>query len=107
MDCLPGVSIFGGLNIVDPWIEKALRMQCQAECLPNVTILKAALWLEKKHDEAPDYDTAAIISLHYLVLALRKQKKRRAILREHYISQALMWRREAINLLAQATSASL
>jgi hypothetical protein len=93
--------------MVDPWIEKAVGMQSQAECFPNVTILKAALWLEKKHNEAPDYDTAAIISVHYLMLALRKQQKGRAILREHYISQALMWRREAINLLAQATAASL
>lgn len=93
--------------MVDPWIEKALRMQRQTECFPNVTILKAALWLEKEHNESPHYDTAAIISLHYLVLALRKQEQGRPILREHYVSQALVWRREAINLLAQATSASL
>jgi hypothetical protein len=73
----------------------------------NVTILKAALWLEKKQKEASHYDTAAVISLHYLVLALRKKAKGRPVLREHYVSQALMWRREAINLLAQATSASL
>ena len=93
--------------MVDPWIEKALRMKCETECFPNLTILKAALWLEKKHGEAPHYDTAAILSLHYLVLALRKEENGRAILREHYISQALMWRREAINQLARATSASL
>lgn len=92
--------------MIDPWIEKALRMQRQTECFPIVTILKATLWLEKRHDQAPDYDSAAIISLHYLVLALRKQQKGRAILREHYISQALMWRREAINQLAHAASAS-
>jgi hypothetical protein len=91
----------------DPWVEKAVRMQRETECFPNVTILKAALWLEKKHDEAPHYDTAAIISLHYLVLALRKKENGRAILRDHYVSQALMWRREAISRLAQATSASL
>jgi hypothetical protein len=90
--------------MVDPWIEKAVRMQRETECFPTVTILKAALWLEQKHHEAPHYDTAAIISLHYLVLALRKQEKRRALLREHYISQALMWRREAIQLLAEAAS---
>ena len=90
--------------MVDPWIEKALRMQREAECFPTLTILKAALWLEKKHGEAAHYDTAAIISLHYLVLALRK-KEMGGRLREHYISQALMWRREAINLLTQAASA--
>ena len=93
--------------MVDPWIEKAWHMQRDTECFPNVTILKAALWLEKKQKEAPHYDTAAVISLHYLVLALRKKEKGWPVLREHYVSQALMWRREAINLLAQATSASL
>ena len=92
--------------MVDPWIEKAWRMQRETECLSNVSILKAALSLEKKQNEAPDYDTAAVISLHYLVLALRKKDKGRAVLREHYVSQALMWRREAINLLAQAASAN-
>jgi hypothetical protein len=90
--------------MVDPWLEKALQMQRETECFPTVTILKAALWLEKKHAGAPHYDTAAIISLHYLVLALRKKEKALPVLREHYISQALMWKREAINLLAQATS---
>ena len=93
--------------MIGPWIEKASRMQRETECFPSVTILKAALWLEKKQNEAPHYDTAAVISLHYLVLALRKKEKGRPILREHYVSQALMWRREAISLLAQATSASL
>ena len=93
--------------MVDPWIEKASRMQRETECLSNVSILKAALSLEKKQNEAPDYDTAVVISLHYLVLALRKKEKGRPILREHYASQGLMWRREAINLLAQVTSASL
>lgn len=93
--------------MADPWIEKAVRMQRATECFPNITILKATLWLEKNHQEAPHYDTAVIISLHYLVLALRKKEKGRAVLREHYLSQALMWRREAINQLAQSTSASL
>jgi hypothetical protein len=99
--------VSGGPFMTDPWIEKAWRMQRETECLSNVTILKAALSLEKKQNEAPDYDTAAVISLHYLVLALRKKEKGRAILREHYVSQALMWRREAMKLLAQATSATL
>ena len=73
----------------------------------NVTILKAALWLEKKQKEASHYDTAAVISLHYLVLALRKKEKGRPVLREHYVSQALLWKREAMKLLSQAASASL
>jgi hypothetical protein len=90
--------------MLDPWIDKALQMKRETECFPTVTILKAALWLEKKHGHAPHYDTAAIISLHYLVLALRKEKGR-ALLREHYVSQALMWRREAIHLLTEAAEA--
>ncbi|MGH7926814.1 MAG: hypothetical protein ACREQV_03360 [Candidatus Binatia bacterium] len=96
------------INImVDPWIEKALRMQRETESFPDLIILKAALWLEKKHVQAPHYDTATIVSLHYLILAFRKKVKGRAILREHYMSQALLWRREAINQLDQATSASM
>jgi hypothetical protein len=31
--------------------------------------------LEKKQNESPHYDTAMVISLHYLVLALRKKEK--------------------------------
>lgn len=34
--------------MVDPWIEKARRMQREMECLSSVSILKAALSLEKK-----------------------------------------------------------
>jgi hypothetical protein len=93
--------------MADLWIEKAVRMQRETECFPTITILKAALWLEKKHQEAPHYDTAVIIALHYLVLALRKKEKRCAVLREHYLSQALMWRRKAINQLDQSTLVSL
>lgn len=63
-------------------------MQRDTESFPNVTILKAALWLEEKQKQAPHYDTAAVISLHYLVLALRKKEKGRPGLREHYVSQA-------------------
>ena len=91
--------------IFDPWIEKAWQMYRETECFPNITILKAALWLEKKHNEAPHYDTAVIISLHYLVLALRKQGQGRAILFEYYISRALLWRRQAVSQLAQTISA--
>ena len=63
--------------MTDPWIEKGWRMQRETECLSNVTILKVALSLEKEQSEVPDYDTAAVISLHYLVLALRKTEKGR------------------------------
>jgi hypothetical protein len=94
-------------KIVDPWIEKALRMQRETESFSTLTVLKAALWLEEKHVAAPHYDTASILSLHYLVLALRKKEKAQIILREHYMSQALMWRREALNQLAQATSTNV
>ena len=33
--------------MIDPWIEKALRMQRETQGHPTLTILKAALWLEK------------------------------------------------------------
>jgi hypothetical protein len=94
------------MNMVDPWIEKALQMERETRSLPTLTVLKAALWLEKKHAEAPHYDTATVLSLHYLILAQRKKEKGSPILHEHYLSEALMWRREAINQLAHATSAN-
>ncbi|HET7392540.1 MAG TPA: hypothetical protein VFK25_02050 [Candidatus Binatia bacterium] len=40
--------------------------------ISNVSILKAALSLEEQNERL-DYDTEAVISLHYLVLALRKK----------------------------------
>ena len=82
--------------IFDPWIEKGRQILCQTERTPNVTILKAALWLERKYGEEPTLETAGIISLHYLVLALRKHTARRGLMFDHYMSQALQWRREAI-----------
>ena len=33
--------------MLDSWIEKAAQMQRETECFPTLTILKAALWLEK------------------------------------------------------------
>ena len=77
--------------MVDPWIEKALRIQRETECLSTITILKTALLLEKKHREAPYYEIAATLSLNYLVLALRKKEKGRSVLRDHYISEALIF----------------
>jgi len=65
----------------------------QRNVSPRITILKAALFLEDKHREAPYYETAATLSLNYLVLALRKKEKGRAVLRDQYISEALMWKR--------------
>ena len=73
--------------------ERALRRECETECLSTITILKAALLLEKKHREGPYYETAVTPSLNYLVLALTKKEKGRAVLRDQYISEALMWKR--------------
>jgi hypothetical protein len=82
--------------VFHPWIEKGRQIYRQTERVPNVTILKCALWLERKYEQEHSFKTAGIISLHYLVLALRKQAGRRALLFDHYMSQALQWRREAI-----------
>ena len=48
-------------------------MRHERGCISKDTILKAALSWEKA-DEAPDYDMAPIIALHYQVLALRKMR---------------------------------
>ena len=50
-------------NKVDPWIEKALWIRHETECLSTITIRKAALLLENNHREAPYYKTAATLSL--------------------------------------------
>ena len=83
--------------VFNPWIEKGRQIHRQSERIPTVTILKSALWLERKYDEERSFKTAGIISLHYLVLALRKQADRRGLMFDHYMSQALQWRREAIS----------
>ena len=90
--------------VFNPWIEKAWQLHHQAERVPNVTILKSALCRERKYREAPGFQTAAIISVHYLVLALRKQTARRAMMFGYYMSQALSWRREAIRWLARSSA---
>ena len=92
--------------VFNPWIEKAWQVHRQAEHVSNVTMLKSALWLERKYRAAPGFETAAILSLHYLVLALRKQTAQRAMMFEYYMSQALRWRREAIRWLARSSAES-
>jgi hypothetical protein len=81
--------------VFNPWIEKGRHFYGHAEAVPDVTILKSAIWLERKYGEAPSLKTAGIISLHYLVLALRKQAGRKALLFDLYMSQVLRWKREA------------
>lgn len=62
--------------MVDPWMDKAWRMQRETECLSNVSILKAALSLEKKQNEAPDYDTQRSFRFITSLSGARTEKKR-------------------------------
>jgi hypothetical protein len=50
--------------VFKPWIEKGRHFYGHAEAVPDVTILKSAIWLERKYGEAPSLKTAGIISPH-------------------------------------------
>lgn len=81
--------------VLDPWIEKAWRLYRETECFPDATVLKAVRWLEEKHRKAPHWDTAVVIALHYLILAMREEMEREGALAEHYLARAHSWKAEA------------
>jgi hypothetical protein len=45
--------------VFNPWIGKGRHFYGHAEAVPDVTILKSAIWLERKYGEAPSLKTAA------------------------------------------------
>ncbi|MFQ5853405.1 MAG: hypothetical protein ACE5JU_22835 [Candidatus Binatia bacterium] len=83
----------------DHLVEKAWEMRHQAECFPVGTILKAAVWLEEKHQQAPHWETAIAIALQYLMLAMRRDSQASPGIAKEYFSRAMRWREEARGIL--------
>jgi len=79
-------------------LQKAVEMRRLAQCFPVETILKATVWLEEKHREAPHWKTAIVIALQYLVLAVRPESQSDPDMANEYFRQAVRWREEARRL---------
>lgn len=88
----------------DLWIEKAWEIHRQAQCFPTGTIVKAAVWLEERDRQAPQWQTAIVIALHYLVLAIREEGQAHADMAEEYLFRAVRWREAAILRLNEICS---
>jgi len=79
----------------DTLMRKAWALCKQTEQCPTEIILKATIWLEEKYQQAPDSKTAAVIALHYLMLAMRQDPRITAKIAKDYFSRAARWREEA------------
>jgi hypothetical protein len=91
--------------VLDPWVEKAWRLYRETECFPDMTIQKAVQWLETRHHQTPHWNTAVVIALHYLILAMREKVERNGALSEYYLSRATHWKAKAIGGLERSAAA--
>ncbi len=82
----------------NPLVQRAWKIRQKADGFPSKTILKAALWLEGKHQSAPHWRTAAALALHYLVLAMHRELRPHPEQAWRYFSRALRWDEEAWRL---------
>lgn len=74
---------------------KAWALSRQTETCPAGIFLRATAWLEEKYRQAPDCDTAAVIALQYLMLALRHDPRVAGGTVKEYVRRAARWREEA------------
>ena len=80
---------------MDALIRKAFELgEKTAYCNVQV-ILKATTWMEEKYRDAPNGKIAAMIALHYLMLAMRQEYRSLPEAPEEYIARALWWRKVA------------
>ncbi len=84
----------------DPLIRKAWTLCKETAQCPTEILLKAAIWLEENYQQTPDGNTAMVIALHYLMLAMRQGPGVTAEITEVYVSRATHWREEAIRCLS-------
>lgn len=77
----------------DPLVLKAWEIRQHAECFPIEVILKATAWLEERHQQTPQAETAIAIALQYMVLAMRRTQTHPILAKEHF-SRAMHWREE-------------
>ena len=76
---------------MDSLIRKACELaEKTAHCNAEV-ILSAILWMEEKYRDVPNGKIAAMIALHYLMLAIRNEHQTQPLLIEEHISGALHW----------------
>jgi|SRR4029077_7226331 hypothetical protein len=76
---------------MDSLIRKACELgEKTAYCSVQV-ILKATTWMEEKYRDAPNGKIAAMIALHYLMLAMRQEYRSLPETVEEYIARALWW----------------
>ena len=76
---------------MDSLIRKACELgEKTAHC--NVEdILDATLWMEEKYRDVPSGTIAAMIALHYLMLAIRSEYRTKPQAIEEHIARALRW----------------
>jgi hypothetical protein len=79
----------------DPLVRKAWELCHQTAHCPIEIILEATVWLEEKYQQAPQGNTAIVIALQYLLLAMRRDLRRNPELAKEYFSRAVRWREEA------------
>jgi hypothetical protein len=76
---------------MDGLIRKACELGEQTAHFRVEVILKATLWMVEKYRQAPNAKIAAMIALHYMILAMRQDPRRQPHTVEDYIAQALAW----------------
>lgn len=76
-------------------MESLIRKACElgektAHCSVEM-ILNATLWMEEKYRHRPSGKIAAMIALHYMMLAIRSEYRTQPETGEEHIAQALHW----------------
>lgn len=80
---------------MDSLIRKACELgEKTAHCNVEV-ILDATLWMEEKYRDVPSGTIAAMIALHYLMLAIRSEYRTKPHAIEEHIARALHWLKTA------------
>ena len=79
----------------DPFVQKAWDICHQTERCPVEIILEATVWLEEKYGQVHQGESAIVIALQYLVLAMRREFRARPGVAKEYFSRAVRWREEA------------
>jgi hypothetical protein len=76
---------------MDSLIRKACELgERTAHCNVEV-ILNAIRWMEEKYRDVPNGKIAAMIALHYLMLAIRSEYRTNPKAVEEHIARALHW----------------
>ena len=76
---------------MDSLIRKACELgEKTAHCNVEV-ILNATQWMEEKYRDVPNGKIAAMITLHYLMLAIRSEYRTNPKAVEEHIARALHW----------------